>query len=190
MNSNMRVNGKHLIIPCLIMTGGGCGALCRFLMDAYLQQAGILSYLSILTINVTGAFLAGFIFFRLETTLRRDSKTRIPPICLNNRKNLSPGVHKEDLTLLAATHFKANQHCQWLAALLITGFLGGFTTFSGYALFNLKLAEMTLFGPDTGQWLIDHAFLLNLAATPILAILGCAAGFLLASCLPLKKTAQ
>lgn len=152
-----------------VALGGGLGAAARFALTELFST----TLLPTLLINIIGSGLMGYLFILLEKRLRKDGNSRLPEKLSKVNPKAKPAFYEKDLTLQAVDHFRANIKLSYLSAFLLTGFLGGFTTFSAYSLFNVVLLQQ---GNTLG-------FLINLVLTPALAL----ACFLIGCTLALKK---
>lgn len=152
-----------LITSLCVAAGGGLGALCRTLLGAvFVEVFHVASFVSTMVINTVGCFAIGYLFLRLEAMYCKNSKYGHFADDLNNPK--------KDLTIPAIDYFANNQRIKLLSALLITGFLGGFTTFSSYALYTIRLY-------------LDRALisaLINIVLTILLCFLAVLAGMFVA----------
>ncbi len=120
--------------------GGAFGTLCRYFLDAVLHQVlGLPGWAGILAINVMGSLLAGFVFYVLEVGLRRDGRSRLRGTPAGRGLAHLPGVVRADPTLEAVDYFRADLRLRFASSFVVTGFLGGFTTFSSYALYTDQL---------------------------------------------------
>lgn len=165
VGGSIRVN--WLISALCVTAGGALGTLARVLLAESLQASlGVPAWIGILVVNVLGCFLIGLLFIVLEITLRRDGKSRLRGTSLGQTLEHIPGVVREDPTLDAVDYFRADLRLRLVSSFLLTGFLGGFTTFSSYMLFTDQLVR----AGDT------RSALLNLAASVLLGLLAVALG--------------
>ena len=108
---------SNLLLSLPVMLGGALGALCRVKADAAVSTAmGGHFPLGILCVNMAGSLLMGLLMgglARLEDGV--------------------PGPEGEDV------RSAAEESAAWLGAFFGTGFLGGFTTFSSFALDTVRL---------------------------------------------------
>ena len=151
--------------------GGGLGTLCRYLIGEGLRSVfNAPAYIAIMTINIVGCLLIGYLFILLESVLRRDGKSRLHGTGLQKHLEHVPGLFNEDPTLQAVDHFRSDLRLRIVSGMLITGFLGGFTTFSSFSLYSVHLYHA---GDIT-------AAVLNMVLTPVLAITATLAGIMAA----------
>lgn len=147
--------------------GGGLGALCRFLIATGVNGVfGTPGFVGIMTVNVIGCFFIGFLFVLLESVFRRDGKSRLKGTALEAQLRHVPGLVEEDLTAQAVDHFRNDQRLRFASSFLITGFLGGFTTFSSFSLDAVRLLEHGALG----------AAVANVLASVSLGLLGVVLG--------------
>ena len=108
---------SNLLLSLPVMLGGALGALCRVKADAAVSTAmGGHFPLGILCVNMAGSLLMGLLMgglARLEGGV--------------------PAPEGEDV------RSAAEESAAWLGAFFGTGFLGGFTTFSSFALDTVRL---------------------------------------------------
>jgi fluoride exporter len=122
--------------------GGALGALCRFVMATGVAGVfGLQGFVGIITVNVVGCFFIGLVFVVLEAVFRRDGKSRLKGTGLEKHLRHVPGLMNEDLTLQAVDLFRSDQRLRFASSFVITGFLGGFTTFSSFCLDTVRLLE-------------------------------------------------
>ena len=154
-----------------VALGGGLGTLCRYLVGEGLRSAfDVPAYIAIMTINIVGCLLIGYLFVLLEAVLRRDGKSRLHGTRLQKHLKHVPGLFDEDPTLQAIEHFHSDLRLRFMSGLLLTGFLGGFTTFGSFSLYSVHLYHA---GNMTEA-------VLNIVLTPILAITATLTGIMAA----------
>lgn len=129
-----------LITTCLIAIGTGLGACIRFLLGQLsLTYLSMPSMTSIMIINIMGSFLMGFGFCWIEWRYRKDGLSRLKHLGRHSHFAKKAGLLERDATLPLVDHFRFNQRLQRLSSFWLTGFLGGFTTFSAYSLFSYPI---------------------------------------------------
>lgn len=107
----------NLLLSLPVILGGALGALCRVKADAAVSAAmGGHFPLGILCVNMAGSLLMGLLMGGLS---RLEESVPAP----------------EGETARSA----AEETAAWLGAFFGTGFLGGFTTFSSFALDTVRL---------------------------------------------------
>ncbi len=145
-----------------VAAGTGLGAITRYLISLiFLEMKGIESFYPVLAINIMGSFLIGVGFCWMEIRFRRDGGSRLADTPLKKNFLNHLGLFEKDATLPLVDHFQSNQKLQFLSGFFLTGFLGGFTTFSSYCLHNVQLFHTNA--------LLDLC--INLITTPLLATL-------------------
>ena len=108
---------SNLLLSLPVMLGGALGALCRVKADAAISTAmGGHFPLGILCVNMAGSLLMGLLMGGLA---RLEDGVPVP--------------EGEDV------RSAAEESAAWLGAFFGTGFLGGFTTFSSFALDTVRL---------------------------------------------------
>jgi CrcB protein len=133
---------QFLLISLCVSVGGALGALTRFVLGELLSRGlQTPAFASIMLINVLGSFAIGYLLLLLEARYRKDGKTRLHSIGFEKTLDHHPGLFREDLTLQAVDYFSSNQKLRIVSGFFITGFLGGFTTFSSYMLYAIRLIE-------------------------------------------------
>ncbi|MFO0783895.1 MAG: CrcB family protein [Phycisphaerales bacterium] len=141
--------GPELVALALVAAMGGlAGSAARGLTSAAFLAAGGAEWGSRLAVNVCGAFLAGVVVARL----------RVP-------ESADP-LHHRSLRRRRREH------------LLITGFLGGFTTISGFAWDTVVLSQGAGAAPEPGQAASLHLAMV-LVGNGVVGIAAAAAGLAL-----------
>ena len=138
---NARMMHSIAILICIAL-GGGFGALARDGMMAVMHGSlGLPPFLALGLVNVSGSLLIGFVFGRLEGSLNRRGGSRLNK--LPHAANLKdrPWWPEGDPTLPAVDILRYDTALQLASALLITGFLGGYTTFSALSLLTVQLVQ-------------------------------------------------
>lgn len=122
--------------------GGALGAVSRHLLAALFHgPIGLPEYASIMIVNVTGCFLIGFCYLMIEAVYRKDLSSPL------HRSDLArPLIERgwwpeEDRTEPVVRSFRHDLTADILAGFLITGFLGGMTTFSLFSLLSYQLQQ-------------------------------------------------
>ena len=129
------------ILACIAI-GGGFGALSRDGVMAVMHGIiGLPPFVALAIVNVTGSLVIGIIFARMEGTLNRNGGSRLVDLphadCLQDHDWWPDG----DPTLPAVDVLRFSTTLQTASALLITGFLGAYTTFSAFCLLTVQLLE-------------------------------------------------
>ena len=133
---------RLFIILMAIGLGGSLGAVIRHLGTTLFHELiGWPVFVAIMIINIVGAYVIGLLFILLEASLNRDVPSRLRELDLA-KPLLSRGWWPaEDRTQIIERDFKADLRAELNAAFLITGVLGGMTTFSSFSLLSLELAH-------------------------------------------------
>lgn len=137
---------KGLIAAVLVALGGAGGAVSRYVAGRSLVSVGLTAWPATLVINLLGSFVMGWLFLVLEARFRCDSGSRLEPTPLAGRLRLLGVRLGPDPTLEAVDLFRSRWRLRWISALLISGFLGGFTTLSTFSLEAVSLLQQ-------GRWL-------------------------------------
>ena len=130
-----------LVTVVLVALGGSIGALARFSATLLLLSVGWRSWLTTLAVNAVGCFAMGCIFVVLEARLRASGKSDLEATPQFPRLREKGWALGPDPTLPAVDLFRANQNLLFLSALLMTGVLGSFTTFSAFSLETVALLQ-------------------------------------------------
>ena len=129
-------------ILCCIGIGGGFGALAREgTMNLLHGIIGLPAYISLGFVNVFGSMAIGFIFGALEGHLNRDGNSRLKEAPHHKRLHELSWWPSGDLTQPAVDLLQSRLSLQTASALLITGFLGAYTTFSAFSLLTVQLLQ-------------------------------------------------
>lgn len=133
---------KTCVLLMAIGLGGGIGAAARHLMSLLFHAVlGMPVFAAIMIVNILGCFLIGMIFFLLEVLLKKDTHSRLHATTLAKPLLEQGWWPTPDPTQLIERDFKQDLKADLLAAFLITGILGGMTTFSLFSLISLNLVQ-------------------------------------------------
>ncbi len=124
-----------------VAIGGSIGALLRHGTERLAAEAGTPGWIAILLVNVVGCAAMGFSFFWLESRLRRDGGSRLGHLHVRHHLRGTRGVLVEDPTSPPPELARAQRKLAIRSGLLLTGLLGGLTTFSSFGLDVVTLAE-------------------------------------------------
>jgi len=129
------------ILGCIAI-GGGFGALSRDGVMALMHGVlGLPPFVALSIVNVSGSLLIGIVFARLEGTMNRSGASRLTDLPHADRLNDRSWWPDGDPTLPAVDVLRFGTSLQIASALLITGFLGAYTTFSAFCLLTVQLLE-------------------------------------------------
>ncbi|MAI79230.1 MAG: hypothetical protein CL917_09835 [Deltaproteobacteria bacterium] len=116
-----------------VAAGGGTGACLRHgLIYLFSDVAGWPVYIAVMTVNLLGCFLIGFVFMYIEQKYRYDGAMRVRELPYRN------WWPDKDPTASAVDQFKMDQNAELVAAFGITGLLGAMTTFSLFSLLSFQ----------------------------------------------------
>ena len=129
---------RFLMIILCIGLGGGLGALSREgAMTLLHGELGMPRYIALACVNILGCLLIGIVFAFLEGMLRRDGSSRLRDLPHSKHLEKHPWWPEGDTTLSPVELLRVNQSLQVASALVITGFIGSFTTFSSFSLLSV-----------------------------------------------------
>ena len=122
--------------------GGAAGSVLRHLIGYLcIDVMGMAPFIPTMVYNILGCFLIGLIYFLIEAAYNRDLPSRLShtrlAAPLRTRGWWPPG----DPTAPVFREFEADLRAQFWSGVLITGFLGGLTTFSLFSLISLQLLQ-------------------------------------------------
>lgn len=132
---------QFAITTAAVATGGALGALLRFISEATGDRIGVAGWVVILIINVVGCVAMGFFFYWLESRLRRDGQGRLQHLHVRHAIQGTRGILSEDPTLVAPELARFQHQLAARSGFLLTGLLGGLTTFSSLSLDVVTLIE-------------------------------------------------
>lgn len=124
-----------------VAVGGSVGAVLRFFAERIAAVAGTPGWIAILLVNVVGCGGMGFLFFWLETRLRRSGRSRLGHLHVHRHLTGNRGVLDEDPTIPPPELARAERQLAIGSGFLLTGLLGGLTTFSSFGLDVVTLME-------------------------------------------------
>ena len=133
------MNGVWTLLAVAI--GGSIGALLRGGAESLSPATGLEAWVIILLINLVGCLLIGYLLVWLECRLRRDGQSRLHVHPRAYRLRGIPGLLASDPTLPPPVIAASNRRLRIESGLLMTGLLGGLTTFSSFALDVVLLIE-------------------------------------------------
>jgi CrcB protein len=122
--------------------GGAIGAIIRHLLASLFHGLmGLPEYVAIMIVNITGCFLIGFVFFVLEGVLKKDLDSPLKASDLSKPLTQRGWWPESNPTQPVVRDFKADLRAELFAGFIITGILGGMTTFSLFSLISLNLEQ-------------------------------------------------
>lgn len=162
---------RGVLLILAVGSGGAIGAVLRHLLGLLLHGVmGMSEYVGIMIINILGCFLIGVAFFFIEARYNRDVGSRLAALPLAAPLRRRGWWPEEDPTMPLVREFKSDLFAQFWSGFLITGILGGMTTFSLFSLMSLRLLES---GAHLG-------LVVNMAGTIVLGCLATWLGLVLA----------
>lgn len=158
---------RNGLLILAIAAGGALGASSRHVLSGLLRsEVGLSDHVSIMLVNGLGCLLIGLVFMLLEGLLLHHRPSRLRDAGLAVGLRARGWWPEADPTAPVVETFAGDRLARLLSGLLVTGFLGGMTTFSLFSLLALQLA-----GSD--QWM---ALLLNVTGTLLLGWAGVHSG--------------
>ena len=133
---------KTFILILGIGLGGAVGAVLRHLIG-YLAHTviGLPEFVGIMVVNVLGCFLIGVLFFWIEYVYNRDLPSRLSGLKLSEPLSGRGWWPRGDATAPVVRDFEKDVRAQLISGILITGLLGGMTTFSLFSLISMQLQD-------------------------------------------------
>jgi len=153
-----------LLTLLAIAAGGGIGALARHVAESFGEASALAGWIVILIVNVLGCIAMGFLFFWLESRLRRDGGSRLAHLHVGRHLADVQGVLHADPTVPAPELARSQHRLAIGSGFLLTGLLGGLTTFSSLGLDIVMLVKTGQFG----QAILDIVLSLGLGVLGIL----------------------
>ena len=122
--------------------GGGLGAMLRHLLiDLFHGALAFPTFGAVMVVNAVGSFFIGLAFLIIEASYRRDGNSRLNDLPIAQELDERVYWPEGDPTLPAVDLFQFNIKAEVLAGFIITGLLGGMTTFSLFSLLSLNLLQ-------------------------------------------------
>jgi len=134
------------------------------------ELAAVPAWAAIAGVNVIGGMTIGAVFVHLEARFLRHARSRLAASPHAGEIGARGWLLDADQTLDPVDLFRAESRLRMGSGLLVTGVLGGFTTFSGFALEMFELAARL--DPVRFALAYTAAALLPVAATVAGLVLG------------------
>ena len=172
---------KTFILLLGISFGGAMGSVLRHSVGFVgTKLLGVSPLVPTMIVNVLGCFLIGVVFFLIESTYNRDLPSRLVRSKLAAPLQSRGWWPQEDATAPVFREFEADLRAQMWSGLLITGFMGGLTTFSLFSLISLQLQQ-------EGDLL---GVLINIVGTVVLGFIATYLGLRVGQSLALSRNPQ
>lgn len=147
----------------LVAVGGALGAIARVEFSAFIVELGVQPWRGTALINVMGGIAIGWLFVHIEARFRVREASRLLPTPNGTRIEARGYRLAPDPTLPPVDIFRSDTRLRLWSGFLITGVLGGFTTFSSYA---LEISNLLATGDRWALWrALFGATLLPIAGT-------------------------
>ncbi len=153
-----------------VAIGGALGALLRATVVHAAGLLGVPAWGAVALVNVLGGVAIGAIFVHLEARFLRHARSRLVASPHARRVEARGWLLDADQTLDPVDLFRAETRMRVQSGYWVTGFLGGFTTFSSFALELYELGARTDGAAFVGAYLL--AALAPIAATWAGLVLG------------------
>ncbi|MEE2681280.1 MAG: CrcB family protein [Planctomycetota bacterium] len=133
---------KSLILVLGIGLGGAAGSVSRHLVGyVCIDLLGMAPFIPTMIYNILGCFLIGLVYFLIEAIYNRDLPSRLVNTSMGAPLESRGWWPAGDPTAPVFREFEADLRAQFWSGVLITGFLGGLTTFSLFSLITLQLLQ-------------------------------------------------
>lgn len=123
-----------------VAAGGAAGAVLRVALVGLGELVAVPAWAAVAGVNVIGGVAIGAAFVHLEARFLRHARSRLADSPHAERIGARGWLLDADQTLDPVDLFRAESSLRMWSGLLVTGVLGGFTTFSGFALEMFELA--------------------------------------------------
>ncbi len=117
------------------------GAALRVTVVELAEVFGMELWLAVALVNVLGGIAIGVFFVHLEARFLRHARSRLADSPQAGRVAARGWLLDPDQTLDPVDLFRAEERLRVLSGYWVTGLLGGFTTFSSFALAMFELGE-------------------------------------------------
>jgi fluoride ion exporter CrcB/FEX len=153
-----------------VSAGGAVGAALRVSVIELAALVGVTGWVAVAVVNVLGGLAIGAGFVHLEARFLRSVRSRLSSTPHAQSIEARGWILEADQTLDPVDLFRGEARLRMLSGYWVTGFLGGFTTFSSFAVELFELHGRIDPLRFTGAYLI--AALLPVAATWAGLVLG------------------
>lgn len=153
-----------------VALGGALGAVLRASVVALASTANVPPWLGVAIVNVTGGLAIGAVFVHLEARVLRHARSRLSDSPHAAAIDARGWLLDADQTLDPVDLFRAETRLRRRSGYWVTGLLGGFTTFSSFALELFELAGQL--DPWTFTAVYAATALLPLVATWVGLVIG------------------
>lgn len=150
----------------LVTLGGAGGALLRGWTEDLAARTGCPSWIAIFAVNIVGCFAMGLLFVWIEASFRQSGSSRLMRHPRHHQLTRFTNLMGTDPTRTPTEINRSQPGLRLASGFFLTGFLGGFTTFSAYALDSLQL------GLSGHWWWLG----MNMVGTLLLGMASAAAG--------------
>jgi len=146
--------GRLLVTAVAVCAGGAVGAALRAVVADVAGVLGVAGWLATAFTNTLGGLAIGSVFVHLEARYRAHARSRLADTRPGVRVQRRGWPLDQDETLDPVDLFWADVPIRLWSGFLVTGVLGGFTTFSTYAVGMARLRGETEPGVFIGALLL------------------------------------